>query len=68
MTFALQKYINEVFSIIVADWTETWKILICDVSTKSTCMSKYEIAKLYKKYDDIRKHANRIGKVPDFFC
>ena len=31
-------------------------------------MITYEIEKLYKKYDNVRKHANRIGKVLDFFA
>ena len=30
-------------------------------------MFKYENEKLYKKYDNIRKHAKKIEKVPEFF-
>ena len=30
-------------------------------------MIKHEIEKLYKKYDNIRKHTNIIEKVPDVF-
>ena len=68
MTFALQNYLNKIFSIIVTILSVTRNIsIICDVSTKSTRMIKYEIEKLYKKYDNISKHTNRIEKFQAFF-